>query len=359
MPNPDVFIVGGGIIGLTTAYGLAKRGIAVAVADRGEMGREASWAGAGIIPPQSNILPANPFDRLRAYSVSLFPALSEELKVRTGIDNEYHHCGGIECLSAEDADAVALWQSEGVPYERLDDPRWTHPWLYVPGGTTAYSLPYGQVRNPRHLAALIEVCRQAGVRLLPNQIIEPNALPPTGKYLISVGAWADEFLKPFGVPPLVHPVRGQIVLFQSSRAVLDRIVLVGHRYLVPRLDGRILVGSTEEPGAGFQKGNTPEGVDELIHFAVQLIPGLKSATVEKTWSGLRPGSRDGFPYLGPVPGTKNVFAAIGHYRSGVQLSPGTGEVMVAMLLGEPPPIPVEAFRLDRSEVVPMRPTFRS
>lgn len=356
MPHPDVFIIGGGIIGLTTAYALAKRGVTVAVADRGEMGREASWAGAGIIPPQSKTLPVNPFDRLRAYSVSLFPDLSQELKTRTGIDNEYHHCGGIECLSAEDADAVGLWRSEGVPYERLDKPL---PWLNVPHGTTAYSLPYGQVRNPLHLAALIEACRQAGVRLLPNQAIEPRALPPAGKYLIAVGAWADDFLKPFGVPPLVHPVRGQIVLFQSSRAILDRIVLVGHRYLVPRLDGRVLVGSTEEPEMGFQKGNTPEGVDELIHFAVQLIPALKSATVEKTWSGLRPGSRDGFPYMGPVPGTKNIFTAIGHYRSGVQLSPGTGEVMAAMLLGEPPPIPVEAFRLDRTPVQSMRPAFRS
>jgi glycine oxidase len=359
MPHPDVFIVGGGIIGLTTAYALAKRGVSVAVADRGELGHEASWAGAGIIPPQSKTPPANPFDRLRAYSVSLFPALSQELKARTGIDNEYHHCGGIECLSAEDADAVALWQSEGVPYERLDDPRRTHPWLNVPAGTTAYSLPYGQVRNPRHLAALIEACRQVGVRLWPHQVVEPSALPPAGKYLIAVGAWANLFLEPFGLPPLVHPVRGQIVLFQSSQAILNRILLVGHRYLVPRLDGRILVGSTEEPGAGFQKGNTPEGVDELIHFAVQLIPALKTAPVEKTWSGLRPGSRDGFPYLGPVPGSSNVFAAIGHFRSGVQLSPGTGEVMAAMLLGEPPPIPTEAFRLDRPPVKTMRPAFRS
>jgi glycine oxidase len=354
MPHPDVFIIGGGIIGLTTAYALAKRGVTVAVADRGELGREASWAGAGIIPPQSKTLPTNPFDRLRAYSVSLFPTLSEELKAHTGIDNECHHCGGIECLSAEDADAVALWQSEGVPFQQLDV-----PWLNVPTGTTAYSLPYGQVRNPRHLAALIEACRHAGVRLLPNQVIEPTALPPAGKYLIAAGAWANEFLKPFGMPPLVHPVRGQIVLFQSSRTILDRIVLVRHRYLVPRLDGRILVGSTEEPEMGFQKGNTPEGVDELIHFAVQLIPALKSATVEKTWSGLRPGSRDGFPYLGPVPGTSNVFAAIGHYRSGVQLSPGTGEVMAAMLLGEPPPIPAEAFRLDRTPMQTVRPAFRS
>ena len=189
--------------------------------------------------------------------------------------------------------------------------------------------------------------------------IDPRKLPAAEKYLIAAGAWADEFLQPYGLPPLVHPVRGQIVLFQLARPALEGLVIVGHRYLVQRRDSRVLVGSTEEPEAGYAKANTSEAVEELTRFARELVPGLRDAEIELTWSGLRPGSRDGLPYLGQVPGTKNLFAAVGHYRAGVQLSPGTGEVMKSMLLGERPPISVEAFRLDRSPANPSRPLFRA
>jgi glycine oxidase len=148
-------------------------------------------------------------------------------------------------------------------------------------------------------------------------------------------------------------------LFKPDRPVLSHVVIVGHRYLVPRQDGRVLVGSTEEPEAGFKKENTVEGVNGLIRFARSLVPALETVAVETTWAGLRPGSKDGLPYLGPVPGTPNVFAAVGHFRAGVQLSPGTGEVLAAMLTGRPPHVPVDAFRLDRPPTPPRPPAFRA
>lgn len=355
MTHPDAFVIGGGIVGLTTAYSLAKAGARATVADRGELGKESSWAGAGIIPPLTRNVPDSPFDRLRSYSVGLFESFSAELKTRTGIDNEYHVGGGIELLPIDDREALAMWDRDGVNYRTVE----SVAWLRAPKRHHSYSLDYGQVRNPRHLAALIEACRQVGVTLLPHQPINPNRLPHAGAHLIATGAWADEFLKPHGLPPLVHPVRGQIVLFKPSRPVVPKIVIVGHRYLVPRKDGRVLVGSTEEPEAGYVKENTTDGVEGLIHFARELVPGLADAEIETTWAGLRPGSKDGLPYMGPVPGTKNLFAAVGHYRSGVQLSPGTGEVMKALILGETPPVPAEAFRLDRPPAPFVHPAFRS
>lgn len=353
MAQPDVLIIGGGIVGLTTAYALTRAGVRVTVADRGELGKEASWTGAGIIPPVAT-RPDDPLETLRAFSVGRFPAYSDELKRLTGLDNEYHVCGGVELIPSNDPEPLAAWDRIGVASDRIHT-----DFIHVPRGHDTYRLAYAQVRNPRHLAALVTACRQTGVTVKPNERIDPTHLPPAGKYLIAAGAWADEFLKPFGLPPLVHPVRGQIVLFKPDRPVLAHVVIVGHRYLVPRKDGRVLVGSTEEPEAGFTKENTAEGVNGLVRFARSLVPALESAEIETTWAGLRPGSRDGLPYLGPVPGTTNVFAAVGHFRAGVQLSPGTGEVLAAMLTGRPPPVPVDAFRLERPPAPARPPAFRA
>ncbi len=218
-----------------------------------------------------------------------------------------------------------------------------------------YLPDFAQVRNPWHLRALIAACKRVGVTLRPHTPFGPADLRPDRRYLLAAGAWAGEFL-----PALpVHPVRGQIVLFRCERPPFTRIVMHGKRYLVPRPDGRVLVGSTEEPEAGFVKANTPEGVEELKRFAFDLCPELRDAEVEATWAGLRPGSPDGLPFIGPVPGLRNVVAAVGHFRAGVQLSIGTALLVREMMGGPPASIPREAFRLDRPTEVGARMAFRS
>lgn len=355
----DVQVIGGGIIGLTTAYHLAREGLAVEVLDKGEFGREASWAGAGIIPPGNPQRAANPLDRLRAYSSAQWPAFSTELRERTGLDNGFQVCGGIEFVGEEDLDCVDLWATEGLDYESLD-PDEIHrlePNIH-PLPVATYHLPgYAQVRNPWHIRALINACERVGVTLRPYTECPPRmTFERRRHYVIAAGAWTDELL---GIPLGVRPVRGQIVLFNAARPLLRRVHLAGKRYLVPRTDGRVLAGSTEEPGAGFVKTVTPEGVRELTEFAYQLVPGLHSAAIEKTWSGLRPGSPDALPFIGPVPGHDNVIAAVGHFRAGVQLSIGTAELVRDLVLGRSTPIPCDAFRLDRLPDRTSRPAFRS
>jgi glycine oxidase len=173
-----------------------------------------------------------------------------------------------------------------------------------------------------------------------------NEIVTGDRLLIAAGAWSGVLLKSLGIALPVEPVRGQIVLLNPGPPLVRHILVSGSRYLVPRAEGRILVGSTEEY-AGFQKQTTASGVQGLLEFATRLVPDLADAKVEQTWAGLRPGSRDQMPYLGRVGEYENLFIAAGHFRSGVQLSIGTGLVMAALIQGKTPPLDLAAFALDR------------
>lgn len=364
--HADVTVIGGGIIGLTAAYFLAKCGRRVEVIDRQEHGREASWAGAGILPPGNPERATTPADKLRAESVSRFAAFTSELRELTGQDTGYLRCGGVEYLEESEADVVELWRAEGLRYELLPS-HLVGEGLGVRGfqfpvpfsHTSAYLLPdFAQVRNPWHLRALITACERVGVTLRPNTPFKPADVRPDRSYLVAAGAWAGDFLRAFHFDLPVKPVRGQIVLFRCTKLPFTQIIMHGKRYLVPRPDGRVLVGSTEED-AGFEKANTPEGIDDLKRFAFGLCPALESAEVETTWAGLRPGSPDGVPFIGPVPGVPNLFAAVGHFRAGVQLSIGTALMVREMIAGVPSGIPLAPFRLDREPDHSTKPAFRS
>lgn len=357
----DVAVIGGGIIGLTTAYFLARDGLTVELLDRADLGREASWAGAGIIPPGNPDRAATPVDKLRAVGSVRFPDLAAELRDRTGIDPGYRRCGGVEALLPSDEDVIGLWRDEGIPFERLSPAgvKELEPGVgQIPG--QPYLLPgCAQVRNPWHLRALIEACRSVGVRLRPHTLVRGRGDVTAGVAVIATGAWSDRLLGPLGHRPGVRPVRGQIVLLRHPEPVLRRVLMLGKEYLVPRGDGRILVGSTEEPEAGFEKVNTAEAVARLRALAVRTVPALADVEVEACWAGLRPGTPDGLPFIGRVPGHDDVFVAAGHGRAGIQLSIGTAGLVADLILGRPPAVPPEAFALDRVPGEGVRPAFRS
>ncbi len=370
---PDVAIIGGGIIGLTSAYFLAKEGVSVAVYDRGDFGKEASWAGAGILPPGNPDRSATPGDRLRGIGSWRFPHFSAELRELTGIDNGYRPCGGIEFLAEEDTDVPGVWAAEGIPFERLTlaEAKKLEALGRVEG--EPYLLPgFAQVRNPWHLRALVAACEKVGVRLHPNAGAEAWELGSgrvgavrlaTGDrviakhFLLAAGAWSEALLRPLGCQPHVHPVRGQIALLRGPSC--SRVLMFGKRYLVPRGDGLTLVGSTEEPEAGFEKRTTPEGIGGLCGFARRVVPSLEAAKLETSWAGLRPGSPDGLPFIGRVPGWDNVFVAAGHFRAGVQLSIGTAQAISELLTCKPTCVPLEAFALDRKPDANAKSAFRS
>jgi glycine oxidase len=371
--HPDVAIIGGGIIGLTSALFLAREGASVAVYDRGDLGREASWAGAGILPPGNPDRAVTSIDKLRGIGSARFPDFSAELRELTGIDNGYRRCGGIEFLTPEDAGVPELWAAEGIAFERvpLAEAKKLEPLGIVEG--EPYLLPdCAQVRNPRHLRALVAACERVGVRLCPNAGVEAwefaghrvaavrlasGEQVTAESFLLAAGAWSERLLGALGHRPHVHPVRGQIAGLRGESC--SRVLMFGKRYLVPRGDGLTLVGSTEEPEAGFEKRTTAEGISELVGFARHTVPGLADATLETSWAGLRPGSPDGLPFIGRVPGWDNAFVAAGHFRAGVQLSIGTAQALCELLTDKPTCVPLEVFALDRKPDANMKSAFRS
>jgi glycine oxidase len=372
--HADCLIIGGGVIGLTTAYYLSREGVRVEVLDQGAMGREASWAGAGILPPGNPQHARTPFDQLRAYSSTIYPGLSGELREETGIDNGYRRSGGIELVGPAEQAAVQEWRGEGIVFETLEPTALAklEPAL-APGLGHAFHLPdMAQVRNPRHVKALLAACARQGVRLRqgcpvlgwerkPGHITAARtAMGPVeaDQFLITAGAWTGGLLDQIGWRAEIRPVRGQIALLQTTPGLVRRILLWGARYLVPRPDGRVLIGSTEED-AGFDKRTTAAAIAGLLTLASTLVPALADASLEQCWAGLRPGSPDGLPFLGRVPGWENLSVAAGHFRAGLQLSPATGLVMKELLLGQKTTISLEPFRLDRPPGPKHRPAFRS
>ncbi len=359
----DVLIIGGGVIGLTTAYFLAREQTRVEVVDQGDFGKEASWAGAGIIPPGDPSKARDPFDQLRAHSSVLFPKLSAELREQTGMDNGYRRSGGLVFHDDQESYFEREWRSEGVHFEEVEGAalKRLEPALSS-DLKRAYILPeLAQVRNPWHLKALEGYCRGRGVRLrsgCPIFGIERQGSRITGvrthdgllradRYLLTAGAWTGTLLEPLGWRLGIKPIRGQIALLNTGTPIFHRVLLKGKRYLVPRADGRVLVGSTEED-VGFDKRTTAEAIQGLTAFAISVVPELARAHPEHTWAGLRPGSPDGLPFIGPVPGLDNLFIAAGHFRAGIQLSPATGLILKELFLGQPLTVSMEGFRLDRN-----------
>jgi glycine oxidase len=361
----DVIIVGGGVIGLSIAVELAGQGVAVAIVEQGDFGREASWAGAGILPPGSLQAARTPEARLRGLSYSLWPDWAESLEAESGVETGYSRSGGLELrigASDELAEEIRVWRSEEVRVEELsaDEARELEPRL-APEIGAAYHLPdLGQVRNPRLLKALLAVCAERGVRMLPGTPVvgfeerggritalrTQNGSLTAGRYCVAAGPWSRTVLESLGVQISVHPVRGQIVLLSQLPRQFTRVLQVGPRYVVPRADGQVLIGATEEH-VGFLKANTASAVRDLIAFATNLVPALSAASFERAWSGLRPGSADGVPYLGQVGGYENLFIAAGHFRSGLQMSPGTARLMRQALLDQEIEFELDPFSCER------------
>jgi len=364
-----VAVIGGGIIGSLTAWRLKQQGMQPVIIERGRLGRESSWAGAGILCPIQPWLYPDAFTHLVDASLAMYPDLQQELTGLTAISPEWLLSGLMVPFFPDDTvdhrQAALDWsQRFGWQVAELDAARARHHEPLLAGDTTGALVwpDVAQVRNPRLLQAVhrvlaqeqVEIVEQAevtglldaagrvaGVRLADGRSIHADAV------LLAAGSWSGELAEAIGITLPVRPVKGQIVLLQSEPGTLRHIVKHDRAYFVPRADGRILVGASMEM-VGFRSGNTVAEVQAMLNALTRLLPGLGEATIEKQWMGFRPGSADGLPFLGPVPERPGLWVASGHYRNGVALAPITAHIISRWMAGEPPEMDMSCFLPGRT-----------
>ena len=357
----DVAIIGGGLIGMLTARYLAQAGASVTIYEKGEIGRESSWAGGGIISPLYPWRYADAVTELARWGQQHYEALAEELLSETGIDPEYLHSG----LLLLDIDAAERQQAEqwaerfGYQMEYLGrkDVLALQANLGEISEHALWMPTVAQMRNPRLVQAVRRSIEQLGVTIHEHCAVD-GLLVEEGKVegihldgrtisaqqvVVAGGAWSGEILKQQGIELAVEPVRGQMLLFNAEPGLLQRIVLSGTHYLIPRADGRILAGSTLEH-VGFDKATTEQGRDELLAFATALLPELADFPIEKQWSGLRPGTSDGVPFIGQCGAIEGLYVNAGHFRNGVVTGLASARLMADQLLGLAPILDPTPYR---------------
>ncbi len=348
----QVVIVGGGVIGLLTAFNLAAEVEQVVLCDRGELGQESSWAGGGIVSPLYPWRYSPAVTALAHWSQDFYPQLGERLFTSTGVDPEVHTTG-LYWLDLEDeAEALAWAEREGRPLSAVDiSAAYDAVPVLGPGFHRAiYMAGVANVRNPRLVKSL-----KAALQAMPNVSIREHceitgfsqdAGRITGvetidgaiaadRVVLTAGAWSGDLLRPLGLDLPVEPVKGQMILFKCAEDFLPSMVLAKGRYAIPRRDGHILVGSTLEH-AGYDKTPTAEALESLKASAIELLPALAEATPVGHWAGLRPGSPEGIPFIGEVPGWEGLWLNCGHYRNGLVLAPASCQLFADLLLGREP-----------------------
>ena len=344
----DCIVVGAGLIGMLTAQELAARGMQVTILERGQPARESSWAGGGILSPLYPWRYPDPVSELARWSQRHYPDLCQCLAGGSGIDPEWT-LTGLLIADVEDRDTAQRWATrfgehlqllEGGSAQQLE------PRLGLIPESVAWLPQVAQVRNPRLAQSLRVTLENSGVEIRsesPAQgwkieadrvkaVVTPGAEISADYFVVASGAWTAGLLESTGLTLPIEPVRGQMILFDGPPGLVSRITLYRGRYIIPRRDGHVLVGSTLEY-AGFEKQTTQQGLQDLKRSAFELIPDLAAQPIVQHWAGLRPGSPDGIPVTGPHPEISNLFINAGHFRNGVVLGPATARLLVDQLSG--------------------------
>lgn len=363
----DVAVIGGGVIGCSVAYHAARRGARVALFEAGQIGSGASGAAAGMLAAQAEAREPGPFLNLLLASREMHRPFGEELYEETGLDPEYIWAGTLRAAadesSAEDLRVRYLWQKQrGLSARWMvpDEARDLEPALSSRTVAALYLPEDGQVNSPRLVRALSLAAARRGTRIeeftnVCGLVVERSRIEgvrtsagetAAGTVVLASGASSASLVRGLDVEVPVHPVKGEILAAVPRSLPIKANVWDDRCYMVPKRDGRVVIGATEEPGVRDPRP-TLGGIAALSGAAVRLVPGISDAPFASAWGGLRPGTPDGLPVLGPVEDLEGLLLATGHYRNGVLLAPLTGEVISTLALGETPVKDISPFSPDR------------
>jgi len=344
----DAIIVGAGIIGLSLAIELRKAGMSVLVVEKGEPGREASWAAGGMLADFGLELPA-PLQAVATASAGMYPEFVHELEDESGLKIDLRSEGTLLFLDSHRDGA--LQQSHPLPavletfepaLQTPDLPLFLKERSVDPRDLTTAAIAAARHRaidfsSGDHVLAIeINGGKAAGVRT--------NKTRFASEIVVNcAGAWAGQ-IGPHSLP--TRPVKGQMLCVAMPRKELVRhVVRTPDVYLIPRSDGRMLIGATQEE-AGFDKQTVPETIQNLRKSALNLVPKLAAARILEAWAGLRPGTPDKLPILGAT-STPGYFVATGHFRDGILLAPVTAKVLSQIVAGQRPELDLKAFGVER------------
>ena len=373
----DAIVIGGGIVGMSTAYHLVRAGARTLLVDRRDTGR-ATDAGAGILSPATNTRDPDPWQRLAAHAVGYYPGLIESLESEQKGETGFAVCGMmIVAVSEDELEPFDVARRHifnrrnrrgGPSAEDLyeissDEARKRFPALAGVQGAIFYReaarvdgrLLTAAMRRAAEANGL--TVRESGVEALRMEgdtvtgVITDAGAISTADVVIAGGAWSHAFGLQLGVQIPVEPQRGQIIHLglppAAHTASWTIVSAVRGHYMVPWPDNRVVVGATRETGSGFDARTTVAGVREVLGEALRVAPGLAAAEIREIRVGLRPYTQDLLPVLGPVPGRKNVWLATGHGPTGLQLGPYSGKLIADLITGNDLPINLDAYRITR------------
>ncbi|MBI3304468.1 MAG: glycine oxidase ThiO [Deltaproteobacteria bacterium] len=362
----DVVVVGGGIIGCAIAYYLAREKVRTVVIDKGQPGHEASSAAGGFLAVASGSQRRGPTFELKRASLALYEPLVQELKEQTGIDSEYLRYGLLELIrSDEDGERLRalynLRREQGLPAEWLsaEDVWKLEPKLTREIRGAAFFPGDPHLNNTKLTQTLAVGAQKLGVEFLAGRAVTEIkkegsrvvAVSAEGeevkgeKVIIAAGSWSGKVGKLFGLTIPVEPAKGQMMTCRAD--FLHHLVSWGDHYLVPRLNGEVLIGATVE-FVGFNKEVTLEAVRDFLEKTAEIMPALVKRPLGRAWAGLRPYSATGRPIIGPAPGLDNVILATGHFRDGILLAPITGKLIAELITSGTPSLSLEPFGLSVS-----------
>lgn len=346
----DVIVVGGGVIGASVAWRLGQSGRRVLLLERGRIGGEATRAAAGMLGAQLEVGEPGPFFHLCIESRRAYRAFAEELLDDTGVDVQLAHNGILHLASGEDE--VAALQDR-LSWQRDAGVRgdwWTAAEVQRSEPMVGRNLGAAFLPDDGNISAPL-LARALGIAAAQRTEVvegaEVHAIVPSPEsvrvdthhhsyvaehVVVAAGAWSKPFLNQVGFDFPVYPAKGQMMSILPRRGHgLRHTVFSQHAYLVPKRDGTIVVGATEDHQSGYNRDVTVDALAYLAAALERIAPGLKDAAFEAAWMGHRPASPNGFPVIGPVPGNSRVMVAAGHFRNGVVLAPITAEMVAAHL----------------------------